>query len=130
MLAQISHSSNELWITVARDKKIFSEGRPWLSVKKHFLKHIYPNIESYQNKISTTQPEPKNESSAFKGGTEIKMTDECNAATISSNFELDVEFEDEEFIFENIGQYITTYLSIIQKYCIFLFYYLMFSISR
>ena len=54
------------------------------------------------DEISTTQPEPKNKSSAFKGGAGIKMTDECNVATISSNFELDVEFED-EFIFENIG---------------------------
>ena len=33
---QLSNPSNEFWTTVASDEQVFKNGRPWISVKKHF----------------------------------------------------------------------------------------------
>merc|ERR1712150_178077 len=36
-------------IQIANDRKMFNKKRPYLSVKRHFFKQIYPNIARYRN---------------------------------------------------------------------------------
>ena len=43
--------------------------------------------------------------SQYQTGSKTKnLADECKPVTVSSNFDLDVEFGDDDFIFENYGK--------------------------
>ena len=130
---QLSNSSsNELWKTIASEKQIFGNVRPWLSVKKHFCKQVYPNIESYKNvsikiannfkrsfmgltvaesgEISSNEESNcsirnKAEECSLNKNVENKeianLSNECTKAALSSNFDLELQFGDDDFIFEN-----------------------------
>ena len=130
---QLSNPSNEFWTTVASDEQVFKNGRPWISVKKHFFKKIYPSITSYElvtmneiekfkrgiielpvEEVLDNKAKEKegicanimNKSSSLDiVGTEYQeqtFNDECKNAVMKSNFDLDVEFGDDDFVFENL----------------------------